>query len=248
MQDFPTLRSGIDLLNAMEAQSNLRAGPTPSLTTNFLSRLEISTPTDPGLSEDDMGPSWGHYQYTSGSMTINSVIRSWDCIGTTTMACKLIAAAIKTCRVARHVCFEQNINTSSYLADVYLSRLIDRLSDVWAETGVSFFFFIFIFIFIFLLMTVPNKLTTQSGTAVTPMDVDINLRPQAPAPPSPPPVPPSSPPVSTIVDSSAPSLQDAGLVGAGDATATGESLTTGIKLTKLKSLHVSVSIHISRPR
>lgn len=80
-------------------------------------------------------------------MTIKSVIRSWDCVGTTTIACKLIAAGIKTCRVARHICFEQNINTLSYLADVYLSNLIDQLADVWAETGVSFFFQYFIFYF-----------------------------------------------------------------------------------------------------
>lgn len=131
----------------MEAQANFRPGPTPSLTTTFLSRLENSTPTDPGLSEDDNGASWGHYQYTGGSMTIKSVIRSWDCVGTTTIACKLIAAGIKTCRVARHICFEQNINTLSYLADVYLSNLIDQLADVWAETGVSFFFQYFIFYF-----------------------------------------------------------------------------------------------------
>jgi hypothetical protein len=132
----------------MEAQSNFRAGPTPSLTTKFLSRLENSNPNDPGLSEDDTGASWGHYQYTSGSMTINSVIRSWDCVGTTTIACKLIAAAIKTCRVARHICFEKNVNTTSYLADVYLSKLIEQLYDVWpgVDTGVIFFlYFLFYF-------------------------------------------------------------------------------------------------------
>jgi len=134
----------------MEAQSSFRSGPTPSLTTNFLSRLEKSTPIDPSISEDETGPSWGHYQFTSGNMTIKSVIRSWDCVGTTTFACTLIAATVKICKVARHICFDQNINTTSFLADAYLSNLIDELCDVWVKAGgVS----APLFTFIFLLMT-----------------------------------------------------------------------------------------------
>ena len=134
----------------MEAQADFRAGPTPSLTTSFLSRLENSAPNDPSLSEDDTGPSWGHHQFTSGNMTIKSVIQSWDCVGTTTIARKLIAAAVKICKVARHICFEQNINTTSFLADAYLSNLIDELCDVWVGAGgVSLFI-----IFFFLLLTI----------------------------------------------------------------------------------------------
>ena len=124
----------------MEAQSDFRSGPTPSLTASFFSRLEKSTPTDPSISEDEMGPSWGHYQFTSGNMTVKSVIRSWDCVGTTTIARKLIATAVKICKVARHICFEKNIRTTSYLADAYLSNLIDELSDAWVEAGASFLF------------------------------------------------------------------------------------------------------------
>lgn len=123
----------------MEAHPDFQVGTTPPLTVNFLSRIQDSNPTDPSLSEDDTGPSWGHHQFTSGTMTIKSVIRSWDDIGSTTMACKLIAAAVKTCKVARHICFEQKINTSSFLADAYLSNLIDELCDVWVKAGgVSF--------------------------------------------------------------------------------------------------------------
>jgi hypothetical protein len=130
----------------MEAHPDFRAGPTPSLTTSFLSRLENTVHTDPSLSEDDTGLSWGHYQFASGSMTIKSVIRSWDCIGTTTIACKLISAAIKICKVARHICFEQNINATSFLADGYLSNLIDELCDVWVRAGgVSLLFLYFFF-------------------------------------------------------------------------------------------------------
>lgn len=134
-QDFPIIRQGVNLLNAMEAHPDFQVGITPSLTSDFLSRIETSNPTDPSLSEDDTGASWGHRQFTSGNMTIKSVIRSWECVGNTTMACKLIAAAVKTCKVARHICFEQNIHTTSFLADAYLSNLIEELGNVWVKAG-----------------------------------------------------------------------------------------------------------------
>ena len=143
----------------MEAQPDFRVWPTPSLTNDFLSRLEKSSPTNPSFSEDDTGSSWGHYQFTSGNMTIKSVIRSWDCVGITTIACKLIAAAIKICKVARHICFEQNNHTTSFLADIYLSNLIDELCDVWVGAGGVRFIFI---IFIFLLMTISKGYVDNS--------------------------------------------------------------------------------------
>jgi hypothetical protein len=163
-KDFPLLHSAINLLNAMEAQSDFRVLPTPPLTTDFLSRLENSLPTDTSFSEEDTGLSWGHYQFTGGSMTIKSVIRSWDCVGTTTMACKFIAAAVKICKVARHVCFEQNINPTSFLADVYLSNLIDELCDVWVKAGgVSFLFIIFILLLMTGLMTISKGYIDNSA-------------------------------------------------------------------------------------
>ena len=143
----------------MEVHPDFQVLPTPPLTTEFLSRLENSSPTDPSLSEDDTGPSWGHYQFTSGNMTIKSIIRSWDCIGTTKMACKLIAAAVKTCKVARHICFDQNITTTSFLADAYLSNLIDELCNVWVGAGGVSVLFI---IFIFLLMTISKGYVDKS--------------------------------------------------------------------------------------
>lgn len=225
----------------MEAQSNFRAGPTPSSTNDFLSRLEMSSPTDPGLSEDDKGSSWGHYQFTSGNMSIKSVIRSWDCVGSTSMACKLIAAAIKICKVARHICFDQGINTSSFLADAYLSNLIDELCHVWVAVG-GVRLLIIQFIFLLIYYDSKDMSTNQPRTAMSPMVID---RDNLQAPPSSPPVPPpSSPPVSTIVVGAAPSLvggcvKDStaaqSLPGAKDSTA-------GIKFARPKGgLHVSVS-------
>jgi len=135
MQELPLVHRGIDLLNAMEVHPNFGAGTTPTLTSNFLSRIENSDPADPNLSEDDTGPSWGHYQFASRSMKIKSVIQSWECIGSTVIACKLIAATIKTCKVARHICYKQNITATSFLADAYLSNLVNELWDVWVKAG-----------------------------------------------------------------------------------------------------------------
>ncbi|KAF8234117.1 hypothetical protein L208DRAFT_1077691, partial [Tricholoma matsutake] len=85
------------------------------------------------LLEDDSGPSWGHSQFTSGNMTLTSVLQSWESIGSTKTACHLIAASIKICKVARHICFEQKITTGSYLSDAYLQNLIEVLWTLWKK-------------------------------------------------------------------------------------------------------------------
>lgn len=97
----------------------------------FLTRIEKADPNDTTIDEDNKGASWGHYQFTAGSMTCASVMTSWEAIGNTDTACKLIAAAIRTCKVARHVCEKTNIRASSYISDVYLGRVVKTLWDLW---------------------------------------------------------------------------------------------------------------------
>jgi hypothetical protein len=135
VDEFPSIQHAIDLLKAMEANSSFRAGATPILMTDFLSRIESASPAAPDLSEDDTGASWGHHQFTSGTMTIKSVLTSWESVRSTAMACKLIAAGIKTCKVTRHICFNNGISTSSYLADAYLSNMVDQPWDLWIAAG-----------------------------------------------------------------------------------------------------------------
>ena len=101
--------------------------------TDFLSRIELADPYASDLSEDDTGASWGHYQFTAGNMMVTSVLQSWDAVGTTEMAHKFIAASIKTCKVARHICFEQGIKTGSYLSDAYLQNLVETLWKLWKQ-------------------------------------------------------------------------------------------------------------------
>jgi hypothetical protein len=94
----------------------------------FLERIESANPNAPDLLEDDMNGNWGHYQFTAGSMRCATVLQFWDEIGTST-ACKLFAAALKTCKVARFVCFTRGIEVGSYLSDAYLQTLVESL---WA--------------------------------------------------------------------------------------------------------------------
>jgi hypothetical protein len=101
----------------------------------FLDRIEHADPNAPDLSEDDDNTSWGHHQFTAGSLTCRTVLTSWDCIGNIAVACKLIAAAIKTCKVARHLCFSRNIKASNFLSDIYLSSIVELLWGSWKDAG-----------------------------------------------------------------------------------------------------------------
>lgn len=123
----------LDLLNAMGANPNFKMGPTPTLTSNFIFQIESADLAMPDISEDDHYASWGHYQFTSGSMTISSVLKSWDLVGSTATACMLIAATIKTCKVAHHICFEKGIMTTNYLSNAYLANIVE--SNLWNDVG-----------------------------------------------------------------------------------------------------------------
>jgi hypothetical protein len=125
----------IDLLNAMEQNPDFKRGATPHLTTTFLLRIENADPNSLDISEDDSGSNWGHLQFTGGAMTIRSVLTSWECVGSTETARELIAAAIKTCKVARNFCYQRNIQTSSYLSDAYLQEMVEKVWMLWNQTG-----------------------------------------------------------------------------------------------------------------
>jgi hypothetical protein len=102
---------------------------------SFLDRIENADPNSPDLSEDDLNASWGHYQFTAGGQTISMVLTSWKSVGNTSVARRLLAAALKTSKVARHVCFERAVEPSSFLSDVYVQLLVDKLLDLWKDAG-----------------------------------------------------------------------------------------------------------------
>lgn len=96
----------------------------------FLDRIENADPNSPEIDDDDKGASWGHYQFTAASLTCRSVLLSWSSVGNPNIACRLIAGAIKTSRVARHLCHSYSLKPTSYLCDIYLSNVIEVLWEL----------------------------------------------------------------------------------------------------------------------
>lgn len=137
-QDFPSVPHATGLLQAMQNSPNNcvshypRNGPSASVAV-FLDRIEQTDPSSPEISEDNTNESWGHYQYTASSLTCRTVLTSWASIGNTGIACRLIAGAIRICKVARHLCFSRNIEPTSYLSDIYLANIIELLWDLWTK-------------------------------------------------------------------------------------------------------------------
>ena len=131
--DFPSIPHAVDLLQSMQRNASFQSGaPSDDLVT-FLNRIEHADPASADISQDDTNESWGHYQFTAASLTCRTAILSWNSVGSTGIACRLIAAAIKTCKVARHLCFTHNITSTSYLSDAYLSQIIELLWRFWGE-------------------------------------------------------------------------------------------------------------------
>ena len=113
------------LLNSLEHNADSSIKPSMPVIT-FLNRIESADPNSLDILEDETNGNWGHRQFTAGNMQCTTVLTSWDDIGVIT-ACKLVAAAVKTCRVARHICHHRDIPTDSYLSDAYLQTLVNSL-------------------------------------------------------------------------------------------------------------------------
>jgi len=102
---------------------------------SFLDCIENADLNSPDFSEDDLYASWGHYQFTAGGQTISGVLTSWKSVGNTSVAQRLLAATLKTSKVVRHVCFEWAIQPSSFLSDIYVQLLVDKLLELWKDAG-----------------------------------------------------------------------------------------------------------------
>lgn len=93
-------------------------------------RIEAADPNCETISENDTNAGWGHYQFTAGSLTLSTVLTAWKDVGNVSTAFRLLAASIKTCRVARHMCFQRGLRPLSYISDIYLDRTVDTLWDL----------------------------------------------------------------------------------------------------------------------
>lgn len=133
-RDFPLVANAADLLTSMQKNTTFQLGAPSAEVVAFLERAEQADPNSPDISEDDKGASWGHYQLSG----MSHLLAQWHNIGNTGIACRLITIAIKTCKVARHLCFVQRTTPSAYLSDIYLSNIIDSLWSSWKEaTGIN---------------------------------------------------------------------------------------------------------------
>lgn len=121
----------------MEAHSDFKhQEPSPKVIA-FVQRIEDANP-GAELEDDNENEGWGHYQFTAGNLTCSTVLCDWESIGNTSTACRLIAAAIKTCKVARAMCELRGVQPTSYLSDMYLNIVIDHIWNAWiAAEGVS---------------------------------------------------------------------------------------------------------------
>lgn len=137
----PPHPAAINLVEALQANPDFTTGEPSSNFLEFLHRVETADPAafSPELDEDELGVSWGHSQFTSGSLTCTKVITTWSDVGSPLYACKLLAAALTTCYVARWlVCKEVDLETMvlpSFLSDNYLTNTAELLWSCWQTAG-----------------------------------------------------------------------------------------------------------------
>ncbi|KAI9428865.1 hypothetical protein H4582DRAFT_2090797 [Lactarius indigo] len=134
--EFPSLTNAPSLLNSMNAQLSFKQGETSESVTTLLERVQSADPGSPDIDEDNMGQSWGHYQFTAGGISPSSSLTSWEDVGSVAMAFKLIAAAIKTCREARVMCANAGTpKTTGFISNVYLEKILECLESCWVGAG-----------------------------------------------------------------------------------------------------------------
>ncbi|KAF8868875.1 hypothetical protein BD779DRAFT_1682938 [Infundibulicybe gibba] len=132
---FPRFPLVSELLDAMSLRPDFEVSQSSDDLVALLTRIENADPNSAEYSEDDTNTGWGHHQFTAGGLTCGSALLSWRSVGDTKIACRLIAAALKTCKVARHICLNRNIEVTSFLSDAYLQNVIERLWEVWTAAG-----------------------------------------------------------------------------------------------------------------
>ncbi|KAH8978792.1 hypothetical protein EDB83DRAFT_2537454 [Lactarius deliciosus] len=111
--------------------------PSASNLIALLDRLDSADPDAPDVNNDDSNENWGHAQFTGGGLTIRSALMDWESVGSTSTAFKLIAATVRTCKVARALCTARGRSSTTYLADNYLELLFEQLQRCWKDAQSS---------------------------------------------------------------------------------------------------------------
>lgn len=122
--DFPKLLKALQLISKTSGENTKE--PSQHVL-QFIEQIENADPEAADIDEDHTNASWGHQQYVRGDMTCSTVLESWEHIGNVQTAYRLLAAALKTCQVAQHLCFVNKISTTSFLSDAYLQEIVGLL-------------------------------------------------------------------------------------------------------------------------
>jgi hypothetical protein len=123
----------LNLLQELNHEYSKHNGIPSANILQFIDRIELADPSAED-NEDNMNVSWGHTQFTSGGLTCSSVLVSWSAVGNVGTAFRLLAAAVKTAKVARQLCFTQGISEKrAYLADAYIQNIIELLWNCWND-------------------------------------------------------------------------------------------------------------------
>ncbi|TEB22202.1 hypothetical protein FA13DRAFT_1921024 [Coprinellus micaceus] len=123
---------GVELISSLELlqKSNLIQADPSADTLAYLKQLEDADPNMPDLSEDDDNEAWGHYQYRANGLTPALVLKDWTTIGNTTIAYRLLAASIRTSRVARYLVNVRKRKAQQYTSDAYIDIIVSKLWEI----------------------------------------------------------------------------------------------------------------------
>jgi hypothetical protein len=120
----------------MNMQSAFKQGNCSLKVVMLLERVQFADPGSSEFDEDNLGQSWGHYQFTAGGISPNSVLTTWQDFGSVANAFKLVAATLKTCQDARAMCTKAGmLETSGFISDVYLDQILTHLKECWVGAG-----------------------------------------------------------------------------------------------------------------
>jgi hypothetical protein len=133
LSQYPSNTVAIQLLDSLHRNPSFGGGAPSVNVAQLIDRIENADPSDPELEEDDLGQQWGHAQFKGWS----ACLCTWQDIGTPDIAFTLIAAFIKTSKVARYLCQQDNINVEgkSILSDLYVAELTERLWELWQNAN-----------------------------------------------------------------------------------------------------------------
>lgn len=119
----------------MKMLPSFSVGNPSSSVLQLLDCIVGADPNSDMYSEDDHGISWGHAQYHSGSLSLSQALLSWGSLGNVDTALRFIAAGVQTVKMAKHICFVDNLPDTSLLASCYLQNTLELIWQHWKEAG-----------------------------------------------------------------------------------------------------------------